>query len=63
MIDFEVNHISDGFMFNVSVVGWTVRHQLEDFKFADDLSVLSRRHEQMQVNKTGVAEVSESIGL
>ncbi|VDP24851.1 unnamed protein product [Schistosoma margrebowiei] len=40
-------------------IQWTARSQLDDLDFADDLALLSRTHEQMQM-KTAV---SASVGL
>ncbi|VDP51775.1 unnamed protein product [Schistosoma margrebowiei] len=31
-------------------IQWTAQHQLDDLDFADDLALLSRTHEQMQIN-------------
>ncbi|VDP75254.1 unnamed protein product [Schistosoma curassoni] len=37
--------------------------QLDDLDFADDLTVLSHKHEQMQKKTASVAAVSASVGL
>ncbi|VDP34015.1 unnamed protein product, partial [Schistosoma margrebowiei] len=44
-------------------IQWTARNQLDDLDFADDLVLLSRTHEQMQMKTAGVAAVSASVGL
>ncbi|VDO90500.1 unnamed protein product [Schistosoma curassoni] len=44
-------------------IQWTVRNQLEDLDFADDLALLSHTHEKLQMNTTSVAAVSVSMGL
>ncbi|VDP20283.1 unnamed protein product [Schistosoma margrebowiei] len=42
---------------------WTAQNQLDDLNFADDLTLLSHTHEQMQMKTASVAAVSASIGL
>ncbi|VDP49423.1 unnamed protein product [Schistosoma margrebowiei] len=44
-------------------IQWTARNQLDDLDFADDLALLSRTHEQMQMKTASVAAVSASVGL
>ncbi|VDP03651.1 unnamed protein product, partial [Schistosoma margrebowiei] len=44
-------------------IQWTARNQLDDLDFADDLALLSRTHEQMQIKAASVAAVSASVGL
>ncbi|VDO82850.1 unnamed protein product [Schistosoma margrebowiei] len=44
-------------------IQWTTRDQLDDLDFADDLALLSRTHEQMQMKTASVAAVSASVGL
>ncbi|CAH8469021.1 unnamed protein product [Schistosoma curassoni] len=44
-------------------IQWTAQNQLEDLDFADDLALLSRTHEQMQMKTASVAAVSASVGL
>ncbi|VDP04803.1 unnamed protein product [Schistosoma margrebowiei] len=44
-------------------IQWTARNQLDDSDFADDLALLSRTHEQMQMKTASVAAVSASVGL
>ncbi|VDP47792.1 unnamed protein product [Schistosoma margrebowiei] len=39
------------------------RNQSDDLDFADDLALLSRTHEQMQMKTASVAAVSASVGL
>ncbi|VDO54672.1 unnamed protein product [Schistosoma margrebowiei] len=39
-------------------IQWTARNQLDDLDFADDLALLSRTHEQMQMKTASVAAVS-----
>ncbi|VDO63231.1 unnamed protein product [Schistosoma margrebowiei] len=40
---------------------WTAQNQLDDLDFADDLALLSRTHEQMQIKTASVAAVSDHI--
>ncbi|VDP63683.1 unnamed protein product [Schistosoma curassoni] len=42
---------------------WTAQNQLDDLDFADDLALLSRTHEQMQMKTASVAAVTASVGL
>ncbi|VDP45795.1 unnamed protein product [Schistosoma margrebowiei] len=42
---------------------WTAQNQLDDLDFLDDLALLSRTHEQMQMKTASVAAVSASVGL
>ncbi|VDP29556.1 unnamed protein product [Schistosoma margrebowiei] len=44
-------------------IQWIARNQLDDLDFADDLALLSRTHEQMQMKTASVAAVSASVGL
>ncbi|VDO56431.1 unnamed protein product [Schistosoma margrebowiei] len=44
-------------------IQWTARNQLDDSDFADDLALLSHKHEQMQTKTVSVAAVSVSVGL
>ncbi|VDP30881.1 unnamed protein product [Schistosoma margrebowiei] len=44
-------------------IQWTAQNQIDDLDFADDLSLLSHTHEQMQMKTASVAAVSASIGL
>ncbi|VDP21953.1 unnamed protein product [Schistosoma margrebowiei] len=44
-------------------IQWTAQSQLNDLDFADDLSLLSHTHEQMQIKTANVAAVSASVGL
>ncbi|VDO54122.1 unnamed protein product [Schistosoma margrebowiei] len=44
-------------------IPWTTQNQLDDSDFADDLALLSRTHEQMQIKTASVAAVSASVGL
>ncbi|VDP26755.1 unnamed protein product, partial [Schistosoma mattheei] len=44
-------------------IQWTAQNQLDDFDVADDLALLSRTHEQMQMKTASVAAVSASVGL
>ncbi|VDP06697.1 unnamed protein product [Schistosoma margrebowiei] len=44
-------------------IQWTARNQLDDLDFADDLALLSRTHEQMQMKTTSVAAFSASVVL
>ncbi|VDO78084.1 unnamed protein product [Schistosoma margrebowiei] len=44
-------------------IQWTARNQLDDLDFADDLALLPRTHEQMQMKTASVAAVSASAGL
>ncbi|VDP53212.1 unnamed protein product [Schistosoma margrebowiei] len=44
-------------------IQWTAQNQLDDLDFADDLALLSRTHEQMQIKTASVAAVSASVGL
>ncbi|VDO60767.1 unnamed protein product [Schistosoma margrebowiei] len=42
-------------------IQWTAQNQLDDLDFADDLTLLSHTHEQMQTKTASAAAVSESI--
>ncbi|VDP74413.1 unnamed protein product [Schistosoma mattheei] len=42
---------------------WTAQNQLDDLDSADDLALLSRTHEQMQIKIASVAAVSASVGI
>ncbi|VDO99364.1 unnamed protein product [Schistosoma margrebowiei] len=42
---------------------WTAQNQLDDLDCADDLALLSHKHEQMPTKTASVAEVSASVGL
>ncbi|CAH8556054.1 unnamed protein product [Schistosoma curassoni] len=44
-------------------IQWTAQNQLDDLDFADDLALLSRTHEQMQMKTASEAAVSASLGL
>ncbi|VDO81527.1 unnamed protein product [Schistosoma margrebowiei] len=44
-------------------IQWTAQDRLDDLDFADDLALLSRSHEQMQIKTASVATVSASVGL
>ncbi|VDO83705.1 unnamed protein product, partial [Schistosoma margrebowiei] len=44
-------------------IQWTAQNQLDDLDFADDLALLSRTHEQMQIKTASVAAISASVGL
>ncbi|VDP51636.1 unnamed protein product [Schistosoma margrebowiei] len=44
-------------------IQWTAQNQLDDLDFADDLALLSRTHEQMQMKTANVAAVCASVGL
>ncbi|VDO67575.1 unnamed protein product [Schistosoma curassoni] len=44
-------------------IQWTAQNQLDDLDFADDLTLLSHTHEQMQIKTASVASVSASIGF
>ncbi|VDP16799.1 unnamed protein product [Schistosoma margrebowiei] len=44
-------------------IKWTAQNQLADLDFADDLTHLSRTHEQMQMKTVSVAAISASVGL
>ncbi|VDP67166.1 unnamed protein product [Schistosoma mattheei] len=41
-------------------IQWTAQNQLDDLDFADDLSLLSHTHEQMEIKTASVAAVSAS---
>ncbi|VDO79393.1 unnamed protein product, partial [Schistosoma margrebowiei] len=43
-------------------IQWTARNQLDDLNFVNDLALLSRTHEQMQMKTASVAVVSASVG-
>ncbi|VDP56229.1 unnamed protein product [Schistosoma curassoni] len=43
-------------------IQWIAHNQLDDLDFADDLALLSRTHEQMQIETTSTAAVSASVG-
>ncbi|VDO66887.1 unnamed protein product [Schistosoma curassoni] len=44
-------------------IQWTAQNQLDDLDLADDLTLLSHTHEQMQIKIASVAAVSASVGL
>ncbi|CAH8459102.1 unnamed protein product [Schistosoma turkestanicum] len=44
-------------------INWTVRTQLDDLDFADDLALLSHTQQQMQEKTTSVAAASAAVGL
>ncbi|VDP54400.1 unnamed protein product [Schistosoma margrebowiei] len=44
-------------------IQWTAHNQLDDSEVADDLSLLSHTHEQMQTKTASVAAVFASVGL
>ncbi|VDO56751.1 unnamed protein product [Schistosoma margrebowiei] len=44
-------------------IQWTAQNQLDDLDFADDIALLSRTHEQMEMKTASVAAVSASVGL
>ncbi|VDP69982.1 unnamed protein product [Schistosoma mattheei] len=44
-------------------IQWTVRIQLDDLQFTDDLDILSHTQQQMQEKTTSVAAVSAAVGL
>ncbi|VDO66973.1 unnamed protein product [Schistosoma margrebowiei] len=44
-------------------IQWTAQNQLDDLDFADDLALLPRTHEQMQMKTASIAAVSASIGF
>ncbi|CAH8523239.1 unnamed protein product [Schistosoma haematobium] len=44
-------------------IQWTAQNQLDDLDFADDLALLSRTREQIQIKTANVAAVSASVGL
>ncbi|VDP44542.1 unnamed protein product [Schistosoma margrebowiei] len=44
-------------------IKWTALMQLDDLNFADDLTLLSYIHKQIQVKKISEAQVSASMGL
>lgn len=44
-------------------IQWTPWTQLEDLDFADDLALLSHKHDQMQGKTTGLVVTSERAGL
>ncbi|CAH8469006.1 unnamed protein product [Schistosoma turkestanicum] len=44
-------------------ISWTVRTQLDDLDFADDLALLSHTQQQMQEKTTSVAAASAALGL
>ncbi|VDP33078.1 unnamed protein product [Schistosoma margrebowiei] len=43
-------------------IQWTARNQLDDLDFTDNLALLSRTHERMQMKTASVAAVSASVG-
>ena len=43
-------------------VNWTLRKQLDDLNFVDDLALLSPKHEQMQEKASTMADI-EKKGL
>ncbi|VDP73307.1 unnamed protein product [Schistosoma curassoni] len=44
-------------------IKWTARNQVENLNFADDLTLLTHTHQQMQRKATRVAAASASVGL
>ncbi|KAH9592960.1 hypothetical protein MS3_00004701 [Schistosoma haematobium] len=44
-------------------IQWTAQNQLDDLDFADDLALLSRTREQIQIKTANVAAASASVGL
>jgi len=42
---------------------WTLKTQLEDQDFANDLALLSHSHQQMQVKTSELAAISSQVGL
>ena len=44
-------------------IQWTLWNQLEDLDFADDVSLLSHNHYQMQDKLSNIAKTSSSLGL
>ena len=44
-------------------IQWTLWTQLEDLDFADDLALLSHKHEQMQDKTSTLNDLSQSVGL
>ena len=44
-------------------IQWTLRNQLDELDFADDLVLLSHTHKQMQDKTSAVAEYSRQVGL
>ncbi|VDO58879.1 unnamed protein product [Schistosoma margrebowiei] len=44
-------------------IQWTIRMQLDDLDFADDLTLLSKTQQQMQEKTTSLAAVSAAVGL
>ncbi|VDO98000.1 unnamed protein product [Schistosoma margrebowiei] len=44
-------------------IQWTAQNQLDDLEFADDLVLLLRAHEQVQLKTASVAAFSASAGL
>ncbi|VDP85795.1 unnamed protein product [Schistosoma mattheei] len=44
-------------------IQWAAQNHLDDLDFADDLALLSRTHEQMQIKIASVAAASASVGL
>ncbi|VDP51351.1 unnamed protein product [Schistosoma margrebowiei] len=44
-------------------IQWTTGNQLDYLDFVDDLHLLSRTHEQIQIKAASVAAVSASVGL
>ncbi|VDO49647.1 unnamed protein product [Schistosoma margrebowiei] len=44
-------------------IQWTVRNQLEDLDFADNLTFLFHTHEQMKIKTNSVAEAFASVNL
>lgn len=45
------------------LIEWIGRNYLEDLDFADDLILLSYRHQQIQMKTTNVAAISASMSL
>ena len=44
-------------------IQWTFTKQLEDLDFADDISLLAHRHEDVQTKLEHVADEAEKVGL
>ncbi|VDP80335.1 unnamed protein product [Schistosoma mattheei] len=50
-------------MIGKHIIQWPAQSQLEDLDLADDLTLLSHTHKQMQIKTASVAAVSASVGL
>ena len=44
-------------------IQWTLKTQLEDLDFADDLALLSHNQQQMQEKTSELAVISSQVGL